>query len=56
VADRFVKVVPSWSPATITEAKWKKRAEDLSFEALGSVRTIAEKWTGSIATLWNHVP
>jgi hypothetical protein len=51
VPEQYVRVAAAGTPATIFEAKWEKRAEDLSFEALGSVRTIAEKWTATIATL-----
>src|SRR5215207_6199610 len=48
---QYVRVAAAGTPATITEAKWEKRAEELSFEALDSVRSIAEKWTGTIASL-----
>jgi hypothetical protein len=47
----FVKVTAAGTPATIAEAKWEERAEELSFDALKSVRGIAEKWTGAVATL-----
>lgn len=49
--DKFVRVQAAGTPATIAEAKWEKRAEELSFTALASVRSVAEKWTGTIASL-----
>jgi len=51
MADQIVRVRASGTPATLTEAKWEKLAEELSLGALESVRTSASKWTGTIATL-----
>jgi hypothetical protein len=51
VADQKVRVRAAGIPATLTEAKWKKLAEELSFGALESVRATAAKWTGTIATV-----
>jgi hypothetical protein len=38
-------------PATISDAKWEERAEKLSFDALPNIRSSAEKWAGTIATV-----
>ena len=46
----FVRV-SAGEPATISDAKWEQRAEELSFQALPNVRSIAEKWTGTIASI-----
>lgn len=47
----YVSVTAAGTPATIAEARWEERAEELSFDALKTVRAIAEKWTGAVATL-----
>jgi hypothetical protein len=51
VPERFVQVTAAGSPATLSEAKWEKLAEELSFSALKTVRASAAKWTGTVATL-----
>jgi hypothetical protein len=45
-----VSITPG-PPATISDAKWEERAEELSFDALPNVRATAEKWAGTIATV-----
>jgi hypothetical protein len=47
----YVRVRAAEAPATLAEARWEKRAEELSFGALESVRASAAKWTGTIASL-----
>jgi hypothetical protein len=47
----YVRVRAAGRPATLAEARWEKRAEELSFGALDSVRASAAKWTGTIASL-----
>jgi hypothetical protein len=51
MTDQYVRVRAAGTPATLSEAKWEKRAEELSLGALDSVRASAAKWTGTIATL-----
>lgn len=51
MADQYVRVQAAGKPATLAEARWEKRAEELSFSALESVRGTAAKWAGTIATL-----
>ncbi len=48
---QYVRVRARGTAATIVEAKWDKLAEDLQFTALASIRAMAEKWAGTIATL-----
>jgi hypothetical protein len=51
MAEQQVRVRAAGTPATLSDAKWEKLAEELSFGALKSVRASAAKWTGAIATL-----
>jgi hypothetical protein len=52
VADgRLFDVKPSDGIASLYEAEWDRRADDLELNALKNVRVAAEKWTAAIAAV-----
>jgi hypothetical protein len=51
VGRKHVSVRAAKRPATIGDAKWEERADTLSFNALSNVRSTAEKWTTTIASV-----
>jgi hypothetical protein len=44
-------ITPSVTPATVTDAAWQRRAEDLQLNALPTIRATAEKWAATVGSL-----
>lgn len=44
-------ITPSPTPATVTDATWQRRAEELQFSALPAIRATAEKWAATVGSL-----
>jgi hypothetical protein len=44
-------ITPSATPATVTDAAWQRRAEELQFSALPGIRATAERWAATVGSL-----
>jgi hypothetical protein len=44
-------ITPSATPATVSDATWQRRAEELQFSALPGIRATAERWAATVGSL-----